>query len=67
MWNTNSKISELQKTLEAINSYSLKQTKETFSYSPDGVTGTRFTLTLEITKNKRTKNPAKYETMVSRY
>lgn len=39
----------MEKNLEAINSDSLKQTKETYSYSQDGVTRTKFTLILETT------------------
>ena len=39
--------------LGAINSYSLKQTKEISSYSQDEVIWTRFTLTLETTKHKQ--------------
>lgn len=52
--------------LGATNSYTLKQTKETSSYSQDQVTWTRFTLTLETTKNKQNqfKKTPIYETMI---
>ena len=42
-----------KESLGAINSYSLKQTKEISSYSQDEVIWTRFTLTLETTKHKQ--------------
>lgn len=49
------RVKKNKNILEAIKSYSLKQTKKTSSYSQDGITKIRFTLTLETTKNELTK------------